>query len=445
MQSTYGNPLHNGDAQDHNISGAPTPLILCVGGESRRNLLEKNGLTAFVYQQLRPEVDYPGAPNYRGLLSPIKVSYDGDGDTHYKLDQKLYRIGLEGRRVVILAPPYTGPRRNNPVNRLGEELREEGARVSIVLDEYDEHDGYDPLAAVEAVKAATQSFGTFWRKRSRGERPEALIDGVLFRRQNHIAFGGAGQGKTMLACFFSSELIKRGETVVYLDRENGEGRIFDRMYALGCTEEMLEEHFYYFEDQAGTLDDAPDYREMLAEVKPSLVVFDSLFGFMTAAGLDENYGPNVNTWFDAYAPPTLETATLILDHTPKKGDTERGTGRKRDAVDVSWQVKGNFSTDRVGPLKLHLKKARDGGLGEAVSFTFGGTPLRAVRGDMRQLKPHERTLDTLEDGMTAGEWLDASGASEPTFFRHRRALTKEKLVEQINDRYYHVIVEETQK
>ena len=80
-------------------------------------------------------------------------------------------------------------------------------------------------------------------------------------------------------------------------------------------------------------------------------------------------------------------------------------------------------------LKLHLKKARDGGLGELVSFTFGGTPLVAQRGDMRQLKPEERTLDTLEDGMTAREWLDASGTSETTFFRHRNKLGKDGLVE----------------
>jgi hypothetical protein len=225
---------------------------------------------------------------------------------------------------------------------------------------------------------------------------------------------------------------------VYLDRENGQGRILERMLALGCTEEQLERHFYYFEDPPGTLEDAPDYREMLADVRPALVVFDSLFGFLSAAGLDESYGRDVAAWFDAYAPPTLEAATLILDHPPKSGDTARGSSRKLDAVDVSWGLTGNFSTDRVGPLKLSLKKSRDGGLGEVVLFTFGGTPLRAQRGDIRKLKPHERTLDVLEDGMTAGEWLDASSVPETTFFRHRDTLVKEGLVEKVNDRYSHV-------
>jgi hypothetical protein len=251
-----------------------TPLVICVGDESRMWEFEENGFLSFVYRKLSQHVQIPGAPTFGDPPSP--VTYNADFGTE-KLDKRLYEFGLEGRRVVILAPPYTGPRKGNPADHVASLLREEGARVSIVPDEGD---------VIEAVKAATHTFGGFKRKRSSGSKPEALIDGVLFRGENHIIFGGAGQGKTMLACYIASELIKRGESVVYLDHENGAGRIFKRMHALGCTEEMLEEHFYYFEDPASTLEDAPDYREMLAEIRPSLVVFDSLFGFMVAANLE---------------------------------------------------------------------------------------------------------------------------------------------------------------
>ena len=159
----------------------------------------------------------------------------------YRLDERLYEFGLEGRRVVILAPPYTGPRKDNPADRVAGYLREEGTRVSIVPDQcvllneygrFDEDAEYfehNEPAVIEAVKAATQTFGGFKRKRSSGSKPEALIDGVLFRGENHIIFGGAGQGKTMLACYIASELTKREESVVYLDHENGAGRIFKRL------------------------------------------------------------------------------------------------------------------------------------------------------------------------------------------------------------------------
>jgi hypothetical protein len=453
--------------------GAPengsVPVVLCVGGERRRRLFEENGFKAFAYSHLGSEPVFRKMASTDKPLSPARVNSDAD----YRLEPRLYALGLEGRRVVVLAPPYKGPRRGNPADRLAAELSGEGARVTIVEDvhnryyeprrvvgsgstwekvdgvteyhDYDADDYEEPseLAAVEAVKAATQTYGTFHRKRAAGEKPKPLLEGVRFRGQNHIAFGGAGQGKTMLACYVSSEIVKRGEGVVYLDRENGPGRIFDRMRALGCADEELEERFYYFENPASTLEDAPDYREMLTELRPALVVFDSLFGFMTAAGLNEDHGPDVGKWADAYAPPTLEVATLILDHTPKQGDTERGSGRKRDAMDVSWLVKGNFSTDRVGPLTLQLKKSRDGGLAEKVAFTFGGSPLVAKRGDSRKLKPEELTLDALEDGMTAGEWLDAAHKKETTFFNHLRKLVKDGLVEKNGDCYFHVEVAES--
>jgi hypothetical protein len=343
----------------------------------------------------------------------------------------MYKCVLGRRRVLVLAPPYVGPRDSSPANRAAELLRGEGARVTIVPDSSD---------AVKTVKGAANNYGAFRRTTGGGVKPEPLIDSVLYRAQNHTVYGSAGNGKTMLACYLSAELIKRGEDVAFLDRENGAGRTLERMQALGCTQERLDRHFFYFEDPPGTLDVAPDYREMLTDVRPSLVVFDSLFGFLSAAGLDENYGRDVAAWYDAYAPPTLECATLILDHPPKSGDTARGSSRKLDAVDVSWELSGRFSPESAGTVRLSLKKARDGGLPEKVAFTFGGSPFKAERGDARRLKPEERTLAALEDGMTAGEWLDASGVKERTFYVHRGKLEDAGLVEARRGVYCRVAV-----
>jgi hypothetical protein len=145
-------------------------------------------------------------------------------------------------------------------------------------------------------------------------------------------------------------------------------------------------------------------------------------------------------WFDVYAPPTLNTATLILDHPPKSGDTARGSSRKLDAVDVSWELSGRFSPDSAGAVTLKLTKARDGGLPDKVVFTVGGTPFRFERGESRRVKPEERTLNALEDGMTAGEWLDASGLKERTFYVHREKLIDAGLVEARGGTYCKVAV-----
>jgi hypothetical protein len=51
-----------------------TPLVICVGDESRMWEFEENGFPAFVYKQLRVELKYPGAPNYGGPLSPLLMT-----------------------------------------------------------------------------------------------------------------------------------------------------------------------------------------------------------------------------------------------------------------------------------------------------------------------------------------------------------------------------------
>src|SRR5215203_5922795 len=109
-----------------------TPLVICVGDESRMWEFEENGFLAFVYGKLSRHVQIPSAPTFGDPPSP--VTYDANFGTE-KLDKRLYEFGLEGRRVVILAPPYTGPRKNNPADRVAGYLREEGTRVSIVPDQ----------------------------------------------------------------------------------------------------------------------------------------------------------------------------------------------------------------------------------------------------------------------------------------------------------------------
>jgi hypothetical protein len=99
-------------------------------GAHRLEAFQENGFPAFAYAQLRPESPADGR-NYGYPLSPIHTrDYES-----YRLDERLYEFGLEGRRVVILAPPYTGPRKDNPADRVAGYLREEGTRVSIVPDQ----------------------------------------------------------------------------------------------------------------------------------------------------------------------------------------------------------------------------------------------------------------------------------------------------------------------
>ena len=406
-------------------------LAIVVGGADRAERLAEYGIEALVYDAIcgdPPAFVGIGGARHDTPTAPLR-EYDGNDS----LDHTLYGYGLDRRRVVIVAPSYVGPRDRNPADRLAALLRDEGARVTVVQDSGD---------VADAIRNAT-SFGAFTRTLTAGSKPEPLIDGVLYKAQNHSIFGAYGTGKTMLALHYCAMLVKRGEHVVYLDRENGAGRIFERMRMLGCSEDHLQRFFRYFAEPDTTFDNAPDFRDMLEELRPALVVFDSFLGFLSAAGVDENSATGVASWFAAYAPPTLEAATLILDHTPKNdGGTARGSGRKGDAVDVMWHMAGRFSQEHPGAVRLTLKKARDGGLPDKVSYTMGGSPFRVLDGSATKLKPEDRTLAALEDGFTAGEWLDASGLAERTFYRHRVALENAGRVERCGDGYCHVAAAE---
>lgn len=392
-------------------------LVITAGGRAQADRLAEHGIAALAY------------PDFR-FNGPAKKSYDSGG---YSLDPSLHQCRLDGRRVILAPLPYIGPRADDPADQTAALLRDEGSRVTVAPDAED---------ALEAVKAAANTFGRFRRTADTGGDPETLINDLLYKAENHLVYGNAANGKTMFALYLSAILVKRGLDVVYLDRENGRDRIFARMRALGCTEDQLERHFHYFTDPPASLDDAPDYRDMLDELKPALIVFDSFFGFLDAGNLDENYGRDVAAWFSAFAPPTLPAATLILDHPPKSGDTARGSSRKLDAVDVSWELSGRFSPESAGTITLKLKKARDGGLPERVAFTVGGTPFSFERSNAAKLKPEERTLAALEDGMTTGEWLDASGQTQRTFFRHRGKLLDAGLVAERDGVYCHVAAAE---
>src|SRR5215212_10633279 len=94
--------MNKSDTAETHVSS--TPLVICVGPRSRRQEFEENGFPAFVYRKLGAERT-TGGPNYGYSLSPVRTyNYES-----FYLDKRLYEFGLEGRRVVILAPPYTGP------------------------------------------------------------------------------------------------------------------------------------------------------------------------------------------------------------------------------------------------------------------------------------------------------------------------------------------------
>ena len=253
----------------------------------------------------------------------------------------------------------------------------------------------------------------------------------------HVLEGPSGSGKSFVALADAANLIRDGRRVTYLDLENGRRIVDDRMKSLGLTDAELVEYFGYYEFPYV---DAAELLHAVEVADPALVVFDSLTGFLSQAGVNENDNAAVKGWFDAYAAPIRNRGSnvLILDHVTKRGGESRGAGSKVDAVDVRFgMVKSKeFDRHKAGEIRFTLKKDREAALPKRVlTYEVGGTPCIFRPG--RALTDNERkALYALEDGFTATEWAKASGIPNSSFYAAMKKLVEAELVYADVMRYY---------
>jgi hypothetical protein len=293
------------------------------------------------------------------------------------------------------------------------------------------------------------------------EPPVELERDVFLCGRVHWVYAPAGLGKSWLALWQTKRCLDRGQPVLYFDAENGYRIVAERLAALGASAERVDEllHYYPFPHLTADADVAGDYRALLDEVEPALVVFDSLVNFLGSAGLEENSNDDLVKWATAFTRPAREReiCVLVLDHVPHDGDHARGASRKRDEADVMWALRCPvpFDRDTVGRLVLRRDKDREAWLPERVGFSVGGAEdgfiFRRSEGTIEEPDPESgltgserRTLEALRDdfgecGATAAQWKRAAkkrGVSEPSFWRAKRTITppqKEGLVIVEND------------
>jgi hypothetical protein len=211
------------------------------------------------------------------------------------------------------------------------------------------------------------------------EPPEELEHDVILKGKVHVLYAGAGMGKTLLALKLIKNAIERGENVIYLDTENMERIVSERLSALGVDPELVDRYLFYLPSphMPGSKRAAAEYSDMLDKVKPSLIVFDSWINFLAGAGLSENENTDIAHWAVVYVHPARDrgTAVILLDHVPHDGSHARGATRKKDEADVVWRLRKtkHFDRDSVGEITLQLEKDREGWLPPSVTYSIGGT------------------------------------------------------------------------
>ena len=291
------------------------------------------------------------------------------------------------------------------------------------------------------------------------EPAEMLVPDVLYAGSVHGIYSAGGKGKTFFALWLIKQVIEQDRPVMLLDQENGVRIISERLRSLGVSAEQARRNLYYYPFPSMPLEvrATTEFEEVLDEIKPALVVFDSWINFLANAGLDENSSVDIAQWADAYSQKARQRgmAILLLDHIPKEGNTARGSGRKLDYVDVMWELTKpqDFDRETVGRIDLRLKKDREGWMPWGVAFSVGGKDGSLIFGRTAfdkstfvgdALRPKEKaTLDALKSFGDAGvrytPWLkeaEKRGLSSATFKRALDTLLRTDLVEKVMDKYF---------
>jgi len=293
--------------------------------------------------------------------------------------------------------------------------------------------------------------------------PEVFEEDLLLTGKVHQVFAGPGSGKSWLALWLATKAMERGQTVLYLDMENGKRIIAGRLQDLGVSSDDVDGYLNYYGFPALDMSDTAinEYVSLLDELEPDLIVFDSWVNFLAASGLEENSNTDVECWSNAYVHParTRECTVVLLDHIPHEGNHSRGATRKKDMVDVQWRLKKvqDFDRTQVGYIELKREKDREGWLPERVGFSIGRDEhgFTVHRSEDSISQPTEqlpesarKALETLhsfgEVGAAYSQWRKAipwaknegKEMTDSTFRNARTKLMDRKLLRQQGNRYY---------
>jgi hypothetical protein len=256
------------------------------------------------------------------------------------------------------------------------------------------------------------------------EPPNQLIEQLLYEQAIVSLYAPGGSGKTIMALWIAMLVMEQSLNVVYVDEENGQLRIAERLQQLGADPDTVAKHFLYADGPGLTLASLHVWEATMEQVKPALVIFDPFADLLAMSNLEENSAGDVTKWIKAFAQPVKEAggAVLILDHVMKDdgGKYARGSSAKHAKVDAAWKLKveDEFDRNTVGEVSIKRDKDRLGCMPEKRKFAVGGDGtgnrkfkpgevIESIGPRADGLKPSEyKVLSVLEKlpGMTRKQW-----------------------------------------
>ncbi|GLI28500.1 hypothetical protein ARHIZOSPH14_27420 [Agromyces rhizosphaerae] len=196
---------------------------------------------------------------------------------------------------------------------------------------------------------------------------------LLYAGRVNGIHGHSNAGKSWTALLACKQALDAGETVVYIDHEDDERGITERLLLyFGVKPDVVLERFIYFRPKYRF--DQQSVGAMLSRIKPALVVIDAVGGSLAQEGLSYLDDNHIIQW--TFRVPGFIVrhgpAVLLLDHNPK--DTVNGalwpigSQRKKAAITGAQYLQERvvgFSKAKSGYSKLVTAKDRHGASAEA--------------------------------------------------------------------------------
>jgi hypothetical protein len=150
--------------------------------------------------------------------------------------------------------------------------------------------------------------------------------GLFYPGKSHTVIGETESAKTWLALSAALDEMGEGKHVLYLDFEDDEGTIVNRLLMISAhSAEMIRERFHYLRPDSDLRSrvNAADLGEVLHAYQPTLAVIDGITEAMFIHGLDPLDNVDI-AHFNAILTKSLTVlgaAAVALDHVKKNGDS----------------------------------------------------------------------------------------------------------------------------
>ena len=205
-------------------------------------------------------------------------------------------------------------------------------------------------------------------------KPDLCVrdDGVCLFYSGRVnsLFGESTEGKTWVALYACKQELEKGAHVIYVDYEDDEFGITERLRDMGVKPAVILEFFHYINPDQPYSDDARNHlKDMVFEYEPTLVVIDSAGESMALDDVRTNVDEDVSSWNRRFPKRVarLDPGVVTLDHVTKDPTTRRGSAsgshRKKDAIDgAAYEVIGKkeFGRGQWGEAQLITRKDRLG-------------------------------------------------------------------------------------